>query len=820
MEAPVTTTHPVPDLDEPPRLNLRAEFVEAYGPQVFLALSIAGTMFLLPFAISHFLQGHVLLGSASTLVGGFIIVNALAIAMGHRPPFNAAFIFAPALVALAVAMRDQGLIGILWSYAALLLFHFVLPRRTANLFNATIVLVAVPMSWAHLGPEITARVAVTLGLTLLFTNIFSYVADAQRRKEMEQRHRLDLVVRGTNAGTLEWDSDGRVHFSRRLKQMMERPGDADTAGWDFFSLVHPEDRERVRAHVLSQLATRGEPRRVRHQPPDDYRLLLPSGDPVWVHTEGIAVTDARGRTSRYICSFMDITEQMRAQDALLSSHERVRAQAAQLEAQNKALREAIRVREEVERIARHDLKTPLASIASVPRMLRDGRRLDAREEELLGMVEHAAKRVLSMVNLSLDLFRMEEGSYRLRPQAVDLAALVVTVARELAGHADSKQVAVRHDLPAVAIPARGEELLCYSILANLMKNAVEASPEGAAVTVTLEAPAAIDGVVLRIHNRGAVPQALRERFFQKYATHGKADGTGLGAYSARLMARVQQGDLQMRTSDAEGTTLTLWLPRWREPDAPRPDAAAQVQQPLAPRPAGAGAAGIPSGSVLLVDDDPYNVMVLRSLLPSPPLHVDVAINGRAALQCAERRRPDIVFLDLQMPVMGGMETIGRLRELQRERGQAPSRVVAFSASDDDVSRQQCADAGFDHYLVKPASHEEVLALLGAEHGAVAALDPVEAEVMALMPEFIASRVQLVDDLCRAARRGERDKVHALAHMLAGSFPMYGFRRAGDLSRDIEKRAPGEALPLLHERCLGLERQFHHDLEALALQEQG
>jgi signal transduction histidine kinase len=75
----------------------------------------------------------------------------------------------------------------------------------------------------------------------------------------------------------------------------------------------------------------------------------------------------------------------------------------------------------VERIARHDLKTPLASIATVPRLLRERGAVAPEDDELLGIVERAALRVLSMVNLSLDLFRMEEGSYRLRAQAVDSA---------------------------------------------------------------------------------------------------------------------------------------------------------------------------------------------------------------------------------------------------------------------------------------------------------------------------------------------------------------------------------------------------------------
>jgi PAS domain S-box-containing protein len=689
--------------DELAKRDMRTEFVEAYGPQVFLLLSAVGSLVLAPFAINCFVNGLWVQGVTVTVIAVFLLANAVVLWRGGDAPFPPAAIFAPALLGLGLSLHQQGLVGIFWCYPAILLFHFVLPRRTANIFNGCILLVAVSMAWLHLGPELTARVGATLAMTLLFTNIFSYVADAQRRKEVEQRHRLDLVVRGTNAGTLEWDMGRQMRFSPRLKQMLGRSYEGDTAGWDFFAFVHHDDRERVQAQLQALVRERTAPHAVRHQTADEYRLVGPDGDVTWVHTEGIAVSDRRGRTSRYVCTFMDITERVRAQEALMRSHERVQQQAGQLEKRNAELREAIRMREEVERIARHDLRTPLASIAYVPKLLRQGRQLDAREEELLAIVERGALRVLSMVNLSLDLYRMEEGNYTLRAGAVDLAAIARNVAQEVRAHADAKRVPVHLDVPAGArFEVRGEELLCYSIAANLLKNAVEAAPEGSTVRIELrhESLRGDDGRLLRIHNLGAVPAPIRARFFEKYMTHGKPQGTGLGAYSAWLMARVQGGELQMETDDAEGTTLTLWLP------------AVQVRSPLPPQSAGRGEA-VPPLSLLLVDDDPYNVSVLKNLLPVP-LPLEVVANGRAALEHVARSRPDIIFLDLQMPVMGGLEAIGRIRQLQRERDQMPSVIVAFSSRDDDATRQQCRQAGFDHFLVKPASREELMNVLRME----------------------------------------------------------------------------------------------------------
>nr|WP_255428197.1 hybrid sensor histidine kinase/response regulator [Ramlibacter cellulosilyticus] len=523
----------------------------------------------------------------------------------------------------------------------------------------------------QLGPELTARVTVTLALLVVFTNIFSYIADTQHAKEAEQRERLDALVR-------------------------------------------------------------------------------------------------------------------------------------QLEDQNQALRDAFRLREEVERIARHDLKTPLASIATVPRLLRERGTLAPADDELLGTVERAALRVLSMVNLSLDLFRMEEGTYRLRAQAVDLAALVQTVTRELDAHARSKQLRIVHDLPLQPVYAQGEELLCYSTIANLLKNALEASPDGAEVRVTLRRVSDENGdaVALDIHNLGEVPAEVRDRFFEKYASHGKRDGNGLGAYSARLMARVQRGSLRM-TSDAAGTTLALRLPLWHAAPPVRTRNGRASPQAIVP------ANALPALSVLVVDDDEYNIVVLKSLLPSPPLTVRTAVNGRIALELAREARPDVIFMDLEMPVLGGMDAVHRIRALQKERGEAPSLIAAFSAHDDEATRKRCLEEGFDLYLAKPSSREEVFAVLcGQDPSALAhpgkgAPVLVEPGLMALMPEFLSSRRQIAEELAAAVADGRRDAIRTTAHKLAGSLAMYGFKDASSASRDLEEAAATEDLAVLQARCTAL-----------------
>jgi len=105
----------------------------------------------------------------------------------------------------------------------------------------------------------------------------------------------------------------------------------------------------------------------------------------------------------------------------------------------------------------------------------------------------------------------------------------------------------------------GEELLCFSVFSNLLKNAMEASPYREIITVTLQRENSMNAMV--IHNQGAVPEQIRDRFFEKYVTFGKNLGTGLGTYSARLITEAQGGNISLQSVGADETLIVVRLPR-------------------------------------------------------------------------------------------------------------------------------------------------------------------------------------------------------------------------------------------------------------------
>ena len=241
--------------------------------------------------------------------------------------------------------------------------------------------------------------------------------------------------------------------------------------------------------------------------------------------------------------------------ARIATHLALATAVGDLKRQNDLLIENAHLREDVERMTRHDLKSPIAVTLHASQALL-GSDLPGPQREHAHMIEMAANHALDMINRTLDVHKMEKGEYQPALQPFDIRDLLARVARQTELAFPDRRVAIRFAAPADTV-CLGESLLCYSMFTNAFKNAAEASPPGATIEVDVAPGRGSLHVV--IDNEGEVPLTMRGRFFDKYATAGKAGGTGLGTYSIRLMAAVQGGDAAMETGDGH-TRLTITLP--------------------------------------------------------------------------------------------------------------------------------------------------------------------------------------------------------------------------------------------------------------------
>jgi signal transduction histidine kinase len=250
--------------------------------------------------------------------------------------------------------------------------------------------------------------------------------------------------------------------------------------------------------------------------------------------------------------------------ARVKTHLALRWARLALEKQNRELLEAARLRDDIDNIMRHDLKGPLTSIIGWPYLIMKDVPLEPMYVRALKSIEESGYMMLNMINRSLDLFKMERGIYNYIPQPVDLVKTLVKVVADQETSARSKELNLvilvegRPAVDATSFMVKADELLVFSLFSNLVKNAVEASPQHGSIQVSLDRDT--DQGLITVANQGEVPEDIRDRFFDKYITRGRHGGTGLGTYSARLMAETMKGSIGLESSPAEGTKIKVSLP--------------------------------------------------------------------------------------------------------------------------------------------------------------------------------------------------------------------------------------------------------------------
>lgn len=223
-----------------------------------------------------------------------------------------------------------------------------------------------------------------------------------------------------------------------------------------------------------------------------------------------------------------------------------------------------RLKQDMERIIRHDLKSPLNGIIGGSRILLDSGELSGRYRELLEALYESAQSVLRMVDRSLDLYKMEEGTYILRPEEFDICRVFKMIDgrwKDFRRDYDLKLDFVVEGRPMAedtSFNIRAERQSMETLLSNLIDNALDASPKGG--TVRVDVTTESGNVIFDIHNPGTIPPEIRDKFFERYATYGKNHGTGLGTYSALLIARAHGGTIHFTSDEKEGTHLLVKIP--------------------------------------------------------------------------------------------------------------------------------------------------------------------------------------------------------------------------------------------------------------------
>lgn len=215
-------------------------------------------------------------------------------------------------------------------------------------------------------------------------------------------------------------------------------------------------------------------------------------------------------------------------------------------------------------ILQHDMRSLLVGILGFANLLINRTTLDTVQMEYCKQIQHCGVQLENMVNSYLDVSNLEQESFRLRKSRFNLLDVIKQSRKTLHFLADEKNVEIsiiyNRRLLSIddVIVFRGDRLYLQNAIDNLLKNAIEASPTDKRVKIRIKHTRT--RLLLSVHNWGSVPTEIRDVFFEKYATHGKKNGLGLGTYMIRLVAEAHSGRASVRSSDDQGTEVTLLLP--------------------------------------------------------------------------------------------------------------------------------------------------------------------------------------------------------------------------------------------------------------------
>lgn len=367
----------------------------------------------------------------------------------------------------------------------------------------------------------------------------------------------------------------------------------------------------------------------------------------------------------------------------------------------------------------HELRTPFNGVLGMLGLLEDSR-LDEAQRRTLRTARESTEHLLALLNDILDASRLEHGRLTLHLAPIDLCALIQAVQTVMAPAAEAKGLVLRAwrepGAPA-AVVADGTRL--KQVLFNLVSNAIKFTDAGevtlrtAPVTARPGAPAALPGqqwLAFHVRDTGigmdtATRSQLFERFMQADASITRAHGgTGLGLEISRGLARLMGGDIHVESRLGEGSEFSLEVPLSvlvEELPAPTIEAAPAPHADARhlPRPL----------NVLVAEDHSVNRQYVGTLLERAGHRVRFADNGAAAVAEAEREQPDLVLMDVHMPVLDGLSATRALRARPGPLGGV--KIITVTADAFETTRERMDEAGADGHLVKPFRTVDLDALL-------------------------------------------------------------------------------------------------------------
>ncbi len=456
------------------------------------------------------------------------------------------------------------------------------------------------------------------------------------------------------------------------------------------------------------------------------------GTRVWIAWTNKAVSGSNGRDNEILCVGADITDRKNAETELQKAKD--------------AAENANHAKSEFLANMSHEIRTPMNAILGFTDLLCSLVN-EETQKSYLEAIRSGGDNLLKLINDILDLAKIEAGRIDIQREPVELKAVFFEISHIFSLQTSEKQLEfiteISSDIPDTLLL---DEVRFRQIIINLVGNAVKFTEKGHIKLSAKAIPRDKDkidliiavedtGIGISLKSQDEIFEAFRQQDFQITKKYG---GTGLGLTISKHLAEIMNGMAELKSVPGKGSVFEIKL---RD---------VQVVSPVSKTEKETGFDDIvfENSEILIVDDERISRILVKKFLSDKHIKVTEAENGKECLLILEQCRPDIVMMDLRMPVMDGFEALKQIRADERLK-HIP--VVAYTTSTLDMEKVKIRQSGFDGHLVKPAKKNELLRELARfipySEVPLSSSDESYAEETALLsPEVIARLPELIQTL--------------------------------------------------------------------------
>ncbi len=462
-----------------------------------------------------------------------------------------------------------------------------------------------------------------------------------------------------------------------------------------------------------------------------------NGSLYWVDTTIVPMPGPNGKPSQYIAIRTDVTPRKMAEEEIRQTNRELEEATTRANQMALTADAANAAKSEFLATMSHEIRTPMNGVIGFANLLLDSPLTDEQRDHAQ-TIRRSGEALLTIINDILDLSKIEAGRLTIDCQPTDLARSIQEVAALLSASAIAQSLKLQVLWPDGLRPGvLADPVRVRQVLLNLVGNALKFTPQGGEVTIRVERVSpgepvvavdagtdpgspSVDRLMIRVIDTGiGIPQEKQAALFKVFSqadssTTRRFGGTGLGLAICKRLVILMGGDIGLESEHDRGAEFWFTLPVAELPLQPEPILRPSPLPPVVPTLSAGRNESLSAGRprVLVAEDTVTNQLLATKMLSRFGCDVEIAADGRAAVDRFQQQSFDAILMDCQMPEMDGFEATAEIRRLEQESGRsARVPIIALTANAMQGDDEKCKAAGMDDYLAKPFSPEKLKLVL-------------------------------------------------------------------------------------------------------------